>query len=195
MIEINLLPEELRIRSAKSAQAKEKSGGAKKILYLVPAVIALLLIMHIYFLGIIIFKNFQLAALNYQWLKLEPERKRIENMQKEYSSSSVEFQTIEQITAQRLNLAQKLKSLSYSLPSGIWFNELSISEREGLSLKGSVVSLAKEEVGLLNKFIDNLKSDKEFYNGFDRLELSSVTRRSISNYEVIDFVLMGEFKK
>jgi hypothetical protein len=93
----------------------------------------------------------------------------------------------------KLNWSEKLNKLSLNLPSGIWFNELSVSKKDFI-LKGSVLSLQKEEMNLVNKFIDSLKKDMVFFKDFTRLELSSIQMKTVVGYDVFDFVLTGKLK-
>ena len=53
----------------------------------------------------------------------------------------------------------------------------------------SVVSLKKEEMGLINKLIGNLKGDLSFSEDFSNLDMTSAQRRFLGGYEMIDFEL------
>jgi len=63
-----------------------------------------------------------------------------------------------------------------------------------MTIQGSVISLEKEEVSLINKLLVNLKADAEFSKNFSGFELSSVQKRSIETYDVADFILVGVLK-
>jgi len=106
---------------------------------------------------------------------------------------SEDARAIKQLTDQRIDWAQKLNQLSLKLPSGIWFTSISISP-SSLTLSGSVVSLQKQEMALIKRFMDSLKNDKDFFKDFSSLELSSVKTRTIVTYEVVDFNLIGNLK-
>ncbi|MDD2752002.1 MAG: hypothetical protein PHN59_02615 [Candidatus Omnitrophica bacterium] len=193
MIEINLLPEELRLKSRSGVSFNLKDMDPKKVLYLIPLVIGLLIIVHIYFAGMTIIRSMSLGSLNRQWAKLEPERKKLENFQKEFNVSNADSQFLQQLLVSRVTWADKLNALSLDLPSGIWFEELLVSDR-AFSLKGSVVSTVKIEMNLVNKFMDNLKNDANFSKDFSSLELGSINRREIQTYDIMDFILEGNIK-
>ncbi|MDD4899678.1 MAG: PilN domain-containing protein [Candidatus Omnitrophica bacterium] len=193
MIEINLLPEELRLKAKAGASFSLKDMDPKKILYLIPAVLGLLIIVHLYLAGLTIFQSMRLAGLNRQWAKLEPERKKLENVQKEFNVSTADSQFLQQLLNTRVTWADKLNALSRDLPSGIWFEELIVSDR-AFSLRGSVVSTAKVEMNLVNKFMDNLKNDANFSRDFSSLELGSINRREIAVFDIMDFILEGNIK-
>lgn len=193
MIEINLLPAELKI-------SKTPSGGLGKpdirnLLYIVPVVIGILLVTHISFGATSILKNLSLASLNRELSRLDPEKKKLEGFFKEYSVASAGASAATDLLGTRVEWAQELNSISRALPAGVWLNELSFQDGI-LTLRGSVISVHKEreEVSIINKFISNLKKDKYFNAGFQGLELSSVNRRAIHSFEVIDFILTGREK-
>ena len=187
MIEINLLPKELK------AQMKKGGSEAALFLFFIPLVFGIFLCVHIYFGLVGLAKNYQFHILNNRWQSLEPQRKTLESSKQEYSGLSQEARAIALLTKQGVNWSEKLNRLSLNLPSGVWLNELSVNLKT-LTLKGSVVSLQKEEFNLINKFINNLKKDVVFFSDFNNLELSSVQRRVIAGYDVVDFILLGTLK-
>lgn len=189
MIEINLLPEELKLNAKKESRKLEKV----QVLYLIPLVFGILIIIHICLLGIQATNKLRLNALNHKWQKSAEQRELVDDFRKEFTSLTDEGRTMQQLTAKRINWSEKLNKLSLHLPSGTWFNEISVDPK-GFILRGSVVSLEKQEMALINKFMDRLKSDAGFFKDFNNLELSSVQRRIISGYDIIDFILTGELK-
>jgi Tfp pilus assembly protein PilN len=186
MIEINLLPEELKAK----AKAKKIAMAIelKYFLYLIPFIFGILVCIYIYLIGLNLAKNRQLAMLNAKWQKLEPERKTLEDFKKRYALTNEDARAVEQLTKENINWSEKLNKLSLLLPYKIWFNELSISPREFV-LHGSVVSLQKEGMGLITEFIDRLKKDAAFSGDFKNLELSSTQWKTIGGYDIVDFVL------
>ena len=193
MIEINLLPEELKLKTKKKVSFNFSNIDQKKLIYLVPVVFGILILIHVCLAGLTIIASVRLGNLNRQWVKLEPERKKLESFQKESNISSADGQFLQQLSVQRVNWAEKLNSLSLSLPSGIWFEEMLISDK-AFSLRGSIISLAKEEMNIVNRFIENLKNDPKFFKDFNSLELGSINRRQIKSYDIMDFVLEGNIK-
>ncbi|MBL7070037.1 MAG: PilN domain-containing protein [Candidatus Omnitrophica bacterium] len=193
MIEINLLPDELK-------KSKTPSGGlgkpdVKTLLYIVPVVIGILLVTHIFLAATSVFKNLSLASLNKKLSRLDPEKKKLEGFFKEYSVASAGASAATELLGGRVEWAQELNSISRALPAGVWLNELSFQDGI-LTLRGSVIAVnkEKEEVSIINKFISNLKKDKDFIAVFQGLELSSVNRRAIHSFEVSDFILTGREK-
>lgn len=191
MIEINLLPDELKVK------VKTKKTGinveAKKFLYIIPLVLGLLLCVHIYLALFNISRAGALRALESKWKTFESKRKELQEFNKEYSVSVEDEKAIKQLLEQRINWAEKLNKLSLNLPSGVWFNELTVT-RKDLIIKGSVVSLQKQEMNLIKGFIDNLKTDKAFFKDFNTLELTTADRKTISGLDVVEFVLQASYK-
>lgn len=189
MIEINLLPEESKLKTKKRIY----DVRLRWILYLIPLIFAILIIIHMGLAGVLIIRNFQLRELHNKWKSLKPQRKLVEDFKKEYQGLSQEARMIQQLISQRINWAQNLNKLSLNLPSGVWFNEIQVNSKEFI-LKASVISLQKEEMSLINAFIDNLKNDKDFFRDFNNLELTSAQRKVIGGYDVTDFILVGTLK-
>ncbi len=188
MIEINLLPEELKPKTRKIGKVSIKS---KSFLYLFPLVFAVLILVHICLAAGAIVKISQFSILNNKWKKLQPQRELLNNLKKEYDVLASTAKLIEELNSRRNNWSEKLNRLSLDLPSGIWFNEITVSQKEFV-LKASAVSLQKEEMSLINKFIESLKNNTAFTRGFNNLELSSVQRKSIVGYDVVDFILTAK---
>lgn len=189
MIEINLLPEDLKGR----LKSKKLGISADYFLYLIPLALALCLSVHIYLALFGLFKNYQLHSLNNKWRTLEPQRKMLEGFNKEYEVLSSDVAIIQQLSVSRINWAEKLNKLSLNLPAGVWFNEISVS-RKDFVIRASSVSLQKEQMGLINKFINNLKNDTEFFKDFNSLELGPMQARVVAGYDIVDFVLQGVLK-
>lgn len=191
MIEINLLPEQLK---ARAASRKEKvTIEVKYFVYLIPFALVFLLLVHIYLGVLLVAKHNQIASLNKKSQSLEPEKKQLEIFNKENALQTQDSSAIKAWLDERVVWSEKLAVLSKSLLPGIWFSELSITPKD-FTLRASVVSLQKEEMHFVKKFIDNLKTDTAFFKDFFSLELSSVQSRTIGNFDVLDFTLNGTLR-
>jgi Tfp pilus assembly protein PilN len=188
MIEINLLQEELKVK------AKKTDVNQKYLLLLAPpAILVILLFLHLLFgiKGILIGQ--QLNFLNKKWTQLQPQLKQLEVYREEFEPSTADGKALQQFLAERVFWSEKLNKLSLYLPNGIWFTSFSLSDKEFV-LNGSVVSLQTETMSLVNTFIGNLKKDTLFYSNFQSLQLSSAQSKQIGSYEVLDFVFKGVIK-
>jgi Tfp pilus assembly protein PilN len=199
MIEINLLPEELRAKTKtknlehKTVTAPAAFSPQQLFIYAIPFLLGLLICVHIFFAVISISKNGQLIALNRKWMELAPQKKALDEFSNNYSSTSADTSLVASLNSKRILWAQKLNKLSLNLPSGVWFDEITISAKN-IVIRGSIISLVKEEVNLINKLLDNLKADSQFSMDFTSFELSNVQKKNVGGYDIADFMLTGVLK-
>ena len=199
MIRINLLPEELRVKTkAKNVEreivVKHAAFSQDNLfVYAIPFLLGLFVCAHIYFAVISISKNGQLVALNRQWMELKPQKKALDEFNNEYSTTAQDANLVQLLNNKRILWAQKLNNLSLNLPSGVWFNEISISAKD-IVIQGSVISLQKQEVNLINKLLENLKNNSEFSKDIAYFELSNVQKKNVGGYDIADFILTGPLK-
>ena len=188
MIEINLLPEELKPKPQKF------SVDPAYALVLIPVIFAFLIVAHLA-LGLMgVMKGQQLRVLNNKLKKLQPQLEQIMTFEKEQGLSPTDIQFVRAALSKRIIWSKKLNTLSLSVSDGIWFNSLSVTSRD-LVIKASVVSLEKEEIGLINKFMKNLRQDEQFMRNFDDLQLGTTQRKQIGGFDVVDFSLTAIMKE
>jgi len=189
MIEINLLPEELR-----SKKESQIVAILPQLLCLIlPAVFGLLVIIHLYLGGLFLVKTLQYKSLNKKWVQLEPQLRKVEEWKKQHKISSQQSEQMNRLLAQRITISDKMQVLTRALPKGIWFNHLNLKQKK-FNLNGSVVSLKKDQMKLLNLFLSRLKEDKLFFKDFIRLELGRMRMRKLGGFSIMDFVMEGELK-
>jgi Tfp pilus assembly protein PilN len=201
MIEINLLPEELKAKlktralaNVKKAEPNVVATGRKKILLLLPLIAAVTIVEPVYLTGVSVIKNIQFQGMERKWKGLEGQRKIVDEFAGENWLLSQDAIAIKGYLDKRIGWAEKLNKLSLYLPKGIWFNSITLSSKE-LIIQASAFSLQKEEMNLINAFIENLKKDAVFSNDFKSMELGAVQKRLAGSSEVTDFVLVFALKK
>lgn len=199
MIEINLLPEELRNKVAKAKKpetvVKNPVEGLepKHAVLLVP-VIAIILICAQLFIGIaVLVKGGQLRSLNAKLQSLATQKKGLDEFNAEYNLVSQDSQAIQKLMRERVVWSEKLNKLSLNLPSGIWFSGISVNSK-GMVLQGAVVSLNKDDLNLINKLIDSLKIDPVFFKDFSSLDMGSAEKKTVGIYDITDFNLNAPLK-
>lgn len=190
MIEINLLPDEIKTRAVRQTKI---SLDPRYFIDMIPFVFAAIILVHVCLAAVVLTGNIQLGMLSGKWAKLNPQRELVGSLNKKFNVLISSNNLIQELGSRRLNWSEKLGSLSLDLPSGVWFNEMLISHKE-LALKASVVSLQKQEMSLIKKFIDTLKADTVFSKNFNSIELGSLQKRAIGSYGVIDFTLTARSK-
>jgi Tfp pilus assembly protein PilN len=197
MIEINLLPEELRNKAVKVNKPENVSGAAglepKHYLLIIPLIFALLVCAQL-IAGITSVVRFgRISALNGKWERLQSDRKSLEEFNDKYNVVSGDTLALQQLMKDRISWSEKLNKLSLYLPSGVWFEEISANSKE-LVLKGAVISLNKEELNLINQFIGKLKSDPVFFKDFNTFELGSAQKNTLGSYDITEVTLNATLK-
>ena len=193
MIEINLLPEEQRVKTRKTIVAPSRGFDPTYLVYLAPGVIGVLLLIHLYLGSVFFFRQERLKALSKEWSGLESQRQKIVSFKSESEANSQDAQIVEELTNKSVHWAEKLNRLSWDLPPGLWFNEITVS-RKSLEIKASVFSLESNGVDVVNKFLFNLKNDKAFFKDFSNLETGNMLTKKLGSYEVMDFTVSGTLR-
>ncbi|HAJ57810.1 MAG TPA: hypothetical protein DCL35_08655 [Candidatus Omnitrophica bacterium] len=189
MITINLLPFSQR----KTERRISLPTNFPYKIYLF-AIVAILLFLHLSFFSLAVIKKIQTMGLQGAWSKMEPESKESAAIRKEIKESEARANTLKGVFARKASLTEILSGLNLSVPRGLWLESFSFGD-EGLVIQGSVVSLEQNEMTLIGKFLQDLKNNKVFQSVFSKIELSSVQRRTVKTYDVVDFVFTGDFKK
>jgi len=191
MIEINLLPQELRYveKDKKSAPL-----DLSRFVIVLPVCAGLLLGVHLFLWVNGMIRSGTAKRLSAEWAAEEPERKRIQEYDSEYAAVTKQVGKVREMASRRILWAGKLKALSRHLPPGVWFTDLSVSPEE-FSLQGSVLAFETDEMLHIRQLIDGLNADKEFISDFREFQLSSVQQRTIVMYDVADFTVSGKLKR
>lgn len=187
MIEINLLPEELKIKKLVNTQLNFIVFAISTLALII------LLIINIFVISLSAAKNIQLKILNKKWEGLFSQRQKVKEFKEGSSILTDDVKAIQQLTKDKILWSAKINKLSSLLPSGIWFRDIAL-DSENLIIRGTIVSLEKEEMNKVNLFLNNLRKDELFYSDFDNLDLTSVQRRILGGYEVVDFIIAGKLK-
>lgn len=191
MIELNLLPEDLQVKSKKISV---KSIPPVYFIYSIIAAIALLILLHLVYAGLGLYQGLRLNNVKAKLAVLEPERAALKDFKEQLEAFSADAKAMQKLLKERISWSQKLNRLSLDLPKGIWFNELSVNQQE-LAVKCSAISpLQKEEYALINKFLDSIKTDELFASDFSEIKLASAQKRTIGSYDVVDFTIIGAIK-
>lgn len=202
MIEINLLPEDKRgkIRALASASAAKPAVAGmpspevlKKSLYAVPAIVGVLLSVHLY-LGIAQFgASMERAALEKKLASFQPQMTSLNGFKARFESVSQDEKVMQELAAKNIPWSKKLNQLSFDLPAGIWFRDLAANSRQ-LAISCSAVSLTGDQVELIKLFMAALRGDADFYGDFAGFDMGSVQKRTLGSFEVADFAVAMEPK-
>ena len=192
MIEINLLPEEIRRQKkiyfkfdlADIARVKFLAGGifagAMALLVIIPA------------LGANIRKH-QILELLEKEKNIMPQKTSVEAINSEIAVLKVKLNALDDITKRRFLWSRKLNELSDLVLPGIWFNRIGAELDNNLTIEGSVISKNEEAMASVGKFIKNIKDAKLFFGDFSDIKLESVQRKNIDKKDVVEFKIVLYF--
>lgn len=186
MIEINLLPQELRKRRiVRFNLPKEYLSGALVI------GIALIVILHILIQAVIIAKAVMLSSADRRMAGIQPQRQLVDEMKSEVQKYKSLEELFSRIGPQRIRAAAVLNLISDALPEGVWLTELSLSA-EGGELAGACVSAGGGEIAQVGKLLNTLKQDAWIRGVFPELALSSVKRKKLGATDVAEFAMSAK---
>ncbi|MBU0635139.1 MAG: hypothetical protein KKB82_00385 [Candidatus Omnitrophica bacterium] len=204
MIEINLVPEDLR------KPIREDITQKIPINLILLSANATLLVVFLVVTALNLYRTVNLGALKTRIGGLSAEQQKIVAINQKIKSLKEISAVFAPMLKQGLLWSEILNKLSDLTIPGIWLRVLSTEQKvvsaaknmtatnsfsEYLVLEGSAVAPGKDEMAVIGEYIRNLKSDPNFIKYFRNMELESVLRRKISSIEVMDFTLLCHFKK
>jgi len=187
MIQINLLPAELRVKEAKSAELSD--------LPIVPVgigVMILLIVLHVVFLLGSVIVNASAVNLKKQWESYAPQKKELDTLNAHIIDIDSKFKTIEELTKTRVLWAEILSGLSDSTLDNVWYNGLSYEEKSDgayLYLDGYAAGPSEEATASVGRLINALKEDKKIAKYITNVELQSIQESSYEKREIMHFKL------
>jgi hypothetical protein len=219
MIEINLLPEDLKKKRKQFAMPKIQLGS----LPVIGGIAGLVIVVHLLLLLIVSINKSAYARMSEEWKAAKPEKEAIELIKRDNIRTKKDVDTIKRLMGKKALWSKKLNQLSDLIIPGVWYTKLSIEtktivlekktltakprmgmagrpERETreivyLNIEGEVSSAYGEEVAIIGKYIDNLKSDPDFFGFFSDIELAETNLHSILETEVMQFGINCYFKE
>ncbi len=205
MIEINLLPEELRKREKVKLDLPEIPVFKILSVILVVVVSAQILLS-----AFAVYQMTTFVGLKKKLETLTKENREISVRKAETVAMAVQLKEIQALTERKFLWSVLLNDLSDSMTKGVWLRSLSVTtfaaddtgsrkkentpKKRTLNLEGSVIG-SGQETAIIGKFIKQLKESPRFGELFDDIKLSAINQKKIKDFDVYDFVLIGIFKK
>ncbi len=195
MIIINLVPEQLKKRSASDVLSFINLGISREIIFGVGgAFVALLIIFHVMLLVMQLSQAARLGSVKAVWNQLLPDRTRIDTIGVELREMKKKMDTIKDLTTAKAGQwSMKLNILSDALPKGVWLKRL-VLDNGSLMLDGTAYSTLHNEIVIVGNVVAALKKDAAFSNDFSSIEVQSVQRAKRGPTEVADFVITAKLK-
>jgi len=219
MIEVNLLPSDL-----KTVRKKSKSAIKIKLPKIAPTpliigIISFLLFCQVAF-GLLAFtQRRRLLKVSKELTNTSSQGQIAVALKTEVDELSSKFSVIETLTSGSMVWSEKMSDLSKSMIDGVWLTSLYLqlqtpegmaaantpsisygksavaSPSQVLILKGSAVSSSSgEETAIVGKFIESLRKNKDFFKDFSDIKLSSIESRKLGEVDVMDFTIVCYFK-
>ncbi len=200
MIEINLLPEKLRV--------KKKQALALPALPVVPIVIGVigfLIALQLILAVLVQTKKVVFNSLNGKYSSISASHVQATTLEENLKDLSYKVDTVEKLSTSRFGVSKKLNDLSDLMVPGVWLRSIDIRKgespsepgvlREALVIEGSSTVSGEKEEGSIGRFVNSLKENAPFSEDFSEIELTRVERKKIRNTEVMDFIVICTFKK
>jgi Tfp pilus assembly protein PilN len=216
MIELNLLPKELR------KQRKKIELPDLPLIPISAAIIGALIVVQLILGFLIMISNRQLISAEKTWKELAPKKAEFDKIKKEIALTTQKTNAIEGLIESRFNWARFLNELSNSLTANIWLTELSYNEQKAvvqssskkkrksknavskndseqsvlnfLVISGSASGKDEEGTAYIARFIKSLKNNQDFFSNFDDIELVSIKKGTVSGKDVMNFTISCKFK-
>ena len=193
MIEINLLPEELRKKKSEFALNLNMEPEKLKFWIGGGAVGILILIVTVLFLGSFI-RKIQINGLLAREKNFSSRLSQIESVNNEIAVLKVKMNVLDQLTKRKFLWAEKLNQLSDLALPGIWFTHVYTDSENSLIIEGSVFSKTEEAMASVGRFMKNLKDDQQFFKDFKNIKLESVQRKNKEERDIVDFKIVLYFQ-
>ncbi len=192
MIEINLLPKELR--------KKEKLDlSGTPVLLIAGGILIALFMLSFVLAGMTHHYQARFKRLTRELQSKAPSRSEALKLQTEIERLRAKKEIIEQLAERRFFWAEKLSLISDSIPMGVWLTGLSfneVGEGEFLTLDGVAIPYRGQEmINLVTLFMGNLKQNDDFYKDFKNIELGPIRRIKSDEIEAVQFNLTCQFKE
>jgi Tfp pilus assembly protein PilN len=189
LIEINLLPENIRPKKDKTLTVSSK----QVLSYLFIGAVILVAI-NLIILSLSFSLRVNIFGLNKKLSKIQPQLQKMQEAERQLQQSQEKMRLAQNLVLNRILWSQKLNIIADTLAQGAWLRYIGVKQNS-FNMDGSCVSLKGEEINIIKNLIDTLKEDANFFRDFDNLELKSVQRRLIGGIEVVDFNFVGNIKK
>ncbi|MBF0385253.1 MAG: PilN domain-containing protein [Candidatus Omnitrophica bacterium] len=194
MIDINLMPENLR----KRRKGKLLPGGFKipleVVIGIVGALLMLIVLAHIYLLAVNLSQLGKQKILESKKKGLAPAKENVDAVIAEMRVFQDKKKAMESINGENEILwSQKLNLLSNNIPRGVWLKKVAFNG-EVLFIDGSAISRQNEEMLNAQSLVTNLKKDGEFLKQLKDLEVGSIQRRVTGAGGIADFLITVKLK-
>lgn len=188
MIEINLLPEEMRKEHWFQFNLDLVMGKARVVTS--AAFIGFLIAIIILFSIGLPVRKMQTANLIKKEQRMLPQYTEIEAANKEIAMLNAKISALEAVTRRRYLWSEKLNQLSDLLLPGIWLARIYTDSGQSFVIEGSVISRREEAMAAVGKFMKDIRGNAAFFKDFRDIKLESVQRKNLDDRDIVDFKIV-----
>ncbi|MBI3252077.1 MAG: PilN domain-containing protein [Candidatus Omnitrophica bacterium] len=193
MIEINLLPEELREKEPSRIVLPDIPIKKTAV-----AAIGIFAAIQILLFVFAFYQRLELFATRREIQSLTLANKTIAAEKSETAAVQAKLKQIQVLTTRKFYWASLLNAVSDSMTRGVWLRNLGVEPAAQnsriLKMEGSVVG-AGQETAYVGKFIKELKAHPLLGELFSEIQLSTMNQKKIKEFDVYDFTLVCAFRK
>lgn len=203
MLEINLLPKELRRR-------RRDTGEAAKLMFfkaLSVFIIVILVLVH----GLMLFYQqglrSDLEIIEEEYRALGSQREEVAAIADDIEELQTKVQAIRDIAGPEVQWADLLTGLNKAMIPNVWLSFIGNGESRtsgrvaqeradgrSISIRGYALGESEHATSLVAKFITSLQRENDFARFFKNIELDSMQSQRIEGDEVMMFVLKCDFE-
>ena len=214
MIEINLLPEEMRKKVSPFAQFSLPIFNIQKlpVLSIAAVFVGILVAVQVLVIAMNIYSKVTLNSLTKKYDAIAPKRREADALKAKSDAITKRVNAIDELMGKRFSWAEKLNALSDSITPGIWLSTLEYDERPvagsaakivkdkasgipgRLLINGFAAGSGEQGLALIGKFIKSLKENEAFYSDFSDIELVGSKSDKVESHEVMNFKIGCVFK-
>ncbi|MFH1190556.1 MAG: hypothetical protein V1682_07730 [Candidatus Omnitrophota bacterium] len=207
MVEINLLPQELKPKQSLFSGIDFKGLDINNIPILKIAAgigIGLVLLqLAVSLIGMISTAQFASATRKYEGIS--PEKKIADALKAKVAQINKRSGAIDELIAKRVSWARKINLLSDCVIPGIWLSELYYDETstaektnavkiEALMINGYASGAGEQGAALIGKFIKSLQENSDFYADMASVNLVSTKSEKFDKQDVMSFRIACIYK-
>ena len=203
MIELNLLPEDLR----KKKKTRTVQMPEIPVIPIAAGVIALVTAAH-FLLGLLVGYNDNLAkTLKKKWVSMEPQRKMTEVITRNINDLEKRTEAVKNIARPDLNWTRLLSGLNRAMIPGVWLNGMKITyngkpydinsastDPGELIISGYALGKSEVATAIAARFLNSMKETVDFSGYFREIELKSLRTGSVAGEDVMTFSLTCYFE-
>ncbi|MBF0494860.1 MAG: hypothetical protein HQL28_07035 [Candidatus Omnitrophica bacterium] len=200
MIELNLLPKELRVQ-------KKKDLPKIPLIPIAVGVLASVILLHLTVGLMWNIKRYTKARMDTVWAEIQDGKKRADALEAETKLAEKQLKVTNDIATITIEWTDILSGLNKAVVPQIWLTSLKpitiktknwnikmgAEKFTDLELVGYALGKA-EAPTVVGKFIESLKWNDEFYKYFSEIKLEGIRHQKMNDEEVMEFKLLCKFK-